>query len=249
MFQVAICDDDIKNHNHLKHLLLMLTKRTPFSFDTNYFFSGEELLEYYKTHESNPFHILILDIEMSGMNGIDVAKKIRSLPDRDVQIIYLTSYPEYMMNSFDVQPFHYLVKPLSDEIFFAKITSLCNYIMASIHRYLTVKTNGEHLVLKNSNVIAIVKIKNMIAKNRLEVITTDQCYDCIGTLEGYASSLEYPFLLIHRSILINMEHVLKFTSSSVLMNNNQEFPIGRSKAPMIKESYARYLLARINQRG
>lgn len=249
MFQVAICDDEAANHNLIKQLLLILTKCTHFSFDTYFFSSGEELLEYYKTHKSNPFHILFLDIEMNGINGINTAKQIRSLPDRDVQIIFLTSYPEYMMDSFDVQTFHYLIKPISNELFISKVTKLCNYILASINRYLTIKTNGEYLVLKNSAVIAITKVKNTIAKKRLEVITTEQRYACAGTLESYSNRLEYPFLLVHRSVIINMEHVLKFTVSSVVMSSKEEFPIGRSKAQTIKDSYARYMLARIKQRG
>ena len=57
------------------------------------------------------FHILFLDVEMPEPNGIAAAQRIRNLPDRDVRIVFVSSYPQYMKESFNVQTFQYLTKP------------------------------------------------------------------------------------------------------------------------------------------
>jgi two-component system, LytTR family, response regulator LytT len=249
LLRIAVCDDEKKEHELLKEYLPRLMKSTAYSFEIQYFTCGEELLHYYNQQSSYPFHILLMDIELRGLNGIEVAKKIRALPDREVQIIFLTNYPQYVMNSFDVQPFHYLIKPVDYEYFEAKIIKLCNYIISSVNRFLMIKTEDGHMVIKNSDVIAIVKIKHSLAKNRLKIITSTQHYIISGTILEYISKLNRPFMLIHRSVIVNLEHVHKFTATSVVMHNQEQFPIGRTQAKEVKEAYAYYMIAQFKERG
>ncbi|ASA25340.1 LytR/AlgR family response regulator transcription factor [Paenibacillus donghaensis] len=249
MFQVAVCDDKKEEHAHLEQFFMQLTKSTPFTFHTYYFSCGEELLLHYKKHDKFPFHFLILGIEMKGINGIETAKKIRSLPDRDVQIIFLSSCPKYMMDSFDVQTFQYLIRPVSFELFKTKIVKLCNYIITSVNKFLTIKVEGEYIVLRTFDIIAIVKIKHSLIKNKLKIITAKHQYIITGILLEYANKLEYPFLLIHRSVIVNLEHIRNFTAVSVFMSNEDQFPIGRSHSKNVKDTYARYMLTQFKERG
>ncbi|WP_410515131.1 LytTR family DNA-binding domain-containing protein [Paenibacillus sp. BR2-3] len=245
---MAVCDDEPENHILLKRSFQQLSACTPYIFDVTYFLSGEELLQHYEEHGAHSFHILILDIEMGRVNGIETAKAIRSLPDREVQIIFLTSYPEYMIESFDVQTFHYLIKPVSYELFENKMLKLCSYILSS-KWHVSIKTKDGQIVLRSSDIIAIVKAKHSVAQKQLEVITSQQRYTSIGTLSEYSNKPNYPLLLIHRSVIINMEHIRKFTSSSVIMSNQAEFPIGRSQAKYVKDTFARYMITQFRGRG
>jgi DNA-binding LytR/AlgR family response regulator len=233
----------------MQRFFSQLSANTSYTFEVSYFFSGETLLQHYKDHGPYTFHVLILDIELGGMSGMETAKKIRSLPDRDVQIIFLTSYPEYVMDSFDVQPFQYLVKPVSYDLFQTKIMTLCNYIHSSVNHFFTIKTEQEEIVVRTSDVIAIVKVKHTLAQNKLNVITTQQPYMIKGTLLEYSDKLKFPFLLIHRSVIVNLEYVHRFTATTVIMSNNDEFPLGRSQAKHVKDTYARYLVKQFNERG
>ena len=65
---------------------------------------------------------------MPGRNGIEIAEEIRRIPDRNVLIAFITSYPEYMQDSFDVQASQYFTKPLSYELFEEKLTKMLGYI-------------------------------------------------------------------------------------------------------------------------
>jgi DNA-binding LytR/AlgR family response regulator len=249
LLQVAVCDDEKDEHIRLDQLFQYLMKSTPYAFQLHYFFSGEELLKYYAEHMPFPFHFLILDIEMNGMNGIETAKKVRSLPDRDVQIIFLTSYPEYMMTSFDVQTFQYLIKPVSFELLMSKVIKLSHYISTSTNRFVVIKSEEEQIVLRTNDIIAIVKVKHSLAKNKLNVITVQRQYIITSTMLEYATKLEYPFMIIHRSVIINLDHIRKFTSASVLMSNQDEFPIGRSKSKKLKDAYVRNMIAQYKEQG
>jgi two-component SAPR family response regulator len=89
-------------------------------FKLSLFTSGEQLLSHYRD-AGDTFHILILDVEMGGMNGIQTAKEIRNMKFLDVQIMFLTSYPEYMVESFDVITSQYLIKPIQQQVFEEKM--------------------------------------------------------------------------------------------------------------------------------
>ncbi|MET3211265.1 UNVERIFIED_CONTAM: two-component system response regulator LytT [Paenibacillus sp. PvR008] len=249
MFKIAICDDEINIHKLVEQFLQKISARTSFVFDVHCFFSGEELLQHYKEHGPYAFHILILDVEMGGMTGIDAACKIRSLPNRDVQIVFLTSYTEYMMDSFEVQAFQYLLKPVSFILFEEKIVKLCRYILSSTHKFFVIKTEENQLLLRSTDIIAIVKVKHSLAQNRLKVIVKQQAFTIIGTLSEYSNKMEYPFVLIHRSIIVNMEHIRKFSATSVLMSNEQLYPVGRSHIKRLREIYANFVIAQIKEGG
>ncbi|MNI70165.1 Transcriptional regulatory protein YehT [compost metagenome] len=182
------------------------------------------------------------------MNGIETAKAIRKLPDREVQIIFMTSYPEYMIDSFDVQTFHYVIKPVTADLFTKKILSLCSYINSS-NRYISFKTKEGQLVLRKSDIIAIVKEKHAIAQKQLEIIALQERFTGYGTLSEYSAEENYPLLQIHRSIIVNMENVHKFTSASIVMSNMAEYPIGRSMIKQVKDNFARFMVSQLRERG
>jgi len=243
LFKIAVTDDDVEIHKLLKQYFLKLSMDTDYAFEVHYFFSGEGLLRYCGDQSPHCFQALFLDVEMGGMSGLQTAQQIRSQPDRDVIIMFLTSYPEYMMDSFDVQAFHYLIKPLSYELFKTKTLKLCSYILSSVNRFFTIKMDKEQIILRNSDIIAIVKIKHCLVQNKLKIITAQHQYVITGTLLEYSKKLDDLFLLIHRSVIINLEHIRKFTTVSVVMSNQDEFQIGRSQSKSIKDAYAHYMTA------
>ncbi|RRJ64094.1 DNA-binding response regulator [Paenibacillus oralis] len=242
MFRVAVCDDEEVEHGWLERLFKELSNSTPYTFRLDHFFNGEDLIEHYLKHEPFPFHILILGIEMDGISGIETAQIIRSLPDHDVQIIFLAHCPEYTMTSFDVQPFQYLLKPVPCEVMTKKLIHLCQYISTSVHRFIVIKFEQEQIVLRVNDILAIVKVKHNLSKNKLNVITAQRQYIITGTMMEYITKLDPPFLPIHRSVIVNLVHVRKFTAASVIMSNGDEFPIGRSQAKKFKDTYARHML-------
>ncbi|GBF75544.1 DNA-binding response regulator [Paenibacillus sp. 598K] len=244
MYRVALCDDEEKQRELVKQMLLALSVKTNLEFECECFASGEQLIAHYDNNEQ-PFHILILDVEMGGINGIQTARAIRDRKHFDEQIIFLTSYPDYMVESFDVITFQYLIKPISEQVLEEKIVKLCRYFEAQDKKWMIIKSNYEEVVLRYDDIIGIEAAKSLTIKSKLNFITTSQTYESRGILSEYASALkEFHFLQIHRSIIINLSHVKKFASGAVLMSNGAEFPIGRSKVKEVKDFYTKFMIMR-----
>ena len=242
MYRVALCDDEEKQRELVKNILITLSIKSNIEFEFELFDSGEQLVSHYENNET-PFHILILDVEMSGINGIQTAQMIRNLKNLDEQIIFLTSYPEYMVESFDVMTFQYLIKPIAPHILEEKVIKLCQYFQALDKKWMIIKSAYEEVVLRYDDIIAIEAAKSLTIKSKLNFITTGQTYESKGIISDYALALkEFNFLQIHRSIIINLIHVKKFASGVVLMSNGVELPIGRSKVKEVKDFYTKFMI-------
>ncbi|MFS0868548.1 LytR/AlgR family response regulator transcription factor [Paenibacillus xylanilyticus] len=245
MFNVAICDDEEKQREQVKTMLISLSLKTNIDFQITLFSSGEQLVSHYNT-VGDTFHVLIMDVEMSGMNGIQTAKQIRNMKHLDVQIMFLTSYPEYMVESFDVVTFQYLIKPIQPHIFEEKMIKLCQYFKAMDKKYVLIKSDYEEILLKYDDIFWIEVVKSLTIKNKLNFVTKENTHESKGILSSYAAALkDHGFLQIHRSIIINLLHVQKFSGAQVVMLNGTELPIGRSKVKEVKDAYTKFMIMRI----
>lgn len=247
MIQVAVCDGDLGVHQKLKLYFAQMQLEASHDFHdfrVHYFQSGEDLLTHYKITGSFAFHIIIMGIELKGISGLEIAKAIRSFPDFDVQFVFVTHYPEYMLSSFEVQPFHFLVKPLERNLFIDTISRLCAYLFANDSRFVTMKSEEGYIVLRKPEIIALSKIKHYLLQNKIKVVTIHHEFCVSGTLSEYLEKINKPFKMIHRSVIINLEHVRRFTANSVIMSNGEMFPIGRSQAGTVKSAFAESLVGR-----
>ncbi|MBT2290108.1 response regulator transcription factor [Paenibacillus albidus] len=246
MYRVAICDDEDNQRELVKSMLIALSIKANLNFEMEEFNSGEQLVAHYERNEP-PFHILILDVEMMGINGIQTARRIRGLKHLDEQIIFLTNYPEYMVESFDVMTFQYLIKPIAPPIFEEKIIKLCQYFQTLDKKFMIIKSAYEEVVLKFEDIIAIEAAKSLTIKSKLNFITLNQIYESKGILAEYALALkDNHFLQIHRSVIINLLHVRKFASGVVLMSGGMELPIGRSKLKEVKDYYTKFMIMKVH---
>ncbi|MFD0586954.1 LytR/AlgR family response regulator transcription factor [Paenibacillus sp. GCM10027627] len=245
MYRVAVCDDEEKQRELVKSMLIALSVKANIDFEIQLFSSGEQLLSHYEQGEPS-FHILILDIEMSGINGIQTARKIRGLKKLDEGIIFLTSYPEYMVESFDVMTFQYLIKPVAPSVMEEKIIKLCQYFKSLDKKFMIIKSGYDEVVLKHDDLICIEAAKSLTMKSKLIFTATNGTYESKGIISEYASALrDHSFLQIHRSIIINLLHVRKFSSGEVHMASGLELPIGRSKIKEVKDVYTKYMIMKV----
>ncbi len=245
MLYGGICDDEKEIHEEISRFFGFFEESTGIKINLTHFFSGEDLLQHYQSNPSPSFQFLILDIEMSGINGLVTAKHIRSLPNREVAILFLSSYPEYVMESFDVLTFQYLLKPLTYEVFQPKIMRLYNHLKTQVSPVIFLKDEHGQNIVPLAQIIAISKLKHALVQKKLMVITSDQELIITGTISSFSMKLAVPFLLIFRSVIVNMDYIRRFTSKSVVMSNSQEFPISRTQVKQIKDTYAHYMAGKI----
>jgi len=114
MLKIAICEDDSIQRHSIVDMLENYLSSINKSYDLFEFINGEDLLS-----SIDKFHIYLLDIHMGSVSGIDVAKKIRLIQEKAI-IIFTTGFKDYVFDAFDVNAFHYIIKPISLKKFYIR---------------------------------------------------------------------------------------------------------------------------------
>lgn len=243
MFNVAICCSQNEDMLKIDKYLLKISMITNYTFCTEYFSSGDLLFNRINKKELNPFHILILEIELRDIDGIELAKKIRMFIGHDIQIVFMSNNPKYIMNIFDVQAYHYLIKPVSYTCFEKRIISLCKHLCSREKSYLTIKIAQDEIILVVSDIISFEMSKCFETRSLIKIRTIHKEYLINGTLSEYTNKLANQFLLIHRSILVNMDYIEKFSTNKVFMSNGVVFPLSRTRAKLVKNTFTKFMIA------
>lgn len=214
MLRIAICDDNIK----LAHEIEEQIHRMPFhDIETDIFLSGSELVKQYSSNDR--YNIVLLDIEMPSVNGIQTATEIRE-KDSDVVLIFITAYREYVYQIFEVLPFRFLQKPVSYKILFDSISDAINYIDDRKNFFFYKKGNNSHQIPTN-------KIVYFEASNRkIKIVTLNHMDTFYGKFRQLAEQLNSNyFLRIHTSYVINMDYITSFSDKEVILADKFYIPV------------------------
>ena len=198
--RIAVCDDDRAIREELFRLI---QKQVP-EADIMEYQSGEELI-----NARGNFDIYFLDIEMGEVSGMDIARRIREQEDNGRQrsiIIFVTGYREYMEAAFDVNAFHYLIKPIDTEKFsevFKRAWKEAAVFYEQEKKYIIVKSSGtqQKILLKN---IYYIESGN----KKVIFHTTDGTLEVYGKMEELEKGLGNTFYRCHRCYLVTWKKSL-----------------------------------------
>ena len=235
MIKIAFCDDDMEVLHQMNELLDRY--RVERNEDITYaaFQSPFELLT--EIEKGIRPDILFLDVVMPGQNGMDVAKEIRQY-DMNMKIIFLTSSPEFAVESYSVGAYFYQLKPIWEESFFR--------LMDSVLAECT-KTQENSLILRSKEGITRINLQQLeycevLGRKLLFHLENGAVLESAGSLDDLAGQLmQYSnFFRPHRSFLVNMEYIQNISSRSIKMVNDAEIPIPHGKCSEIKNTYMEY---------
>ncbi len=240
LYRIAICDDELSQIKIIEDYLTRFSIKKDVEFHTERFTSGIDLLKKYY-NENSPFEMLFLDMEMPGLNGIETAEKIRAIPDRNVLISFITSYPEYMQDSFDVQASQYFTKPLSYELFEQKLEKMLAYIGELETNITVISQKSGEIVLYLDEIVCIESDK----KSGIIITTNKEEHTVKGKLTEYEKELaDKYFISIHRTCLANMRYIRRFNADSLEFSTGKTVPVSRRKLSEIKDAFSKYMVMR-----
>lgn len=214
MIKIAICDDEIKIAQEIESAIWQM----PFhNVETEVFLSGTELLEHYTLGDR--YNIILLDIEMPSVNGIETSLKIRNF-DSNVVLIFVTAYKEYVYQTFESLPFRFLEKPISYEKIFEVIKDAFSYV-EDMKSYFFFKKGTTSYQLPTKEILyfeaASRKIK-IYAKNSEEIY--------YGKFKKIMEQLNQNyFLQIHTSFIVNMDYITSINEKTVILTNQTSLPV------------------------
>lgn len=229
MIRIAICDDDHTICTQLENIILEFQKENNKELTIKVFYSGEKLIEYIKN--KNSFDLIFLDIELEGINGVEVGSIIRNeLEDYITKIVYISSKSHYDRQLFEVQPLHFLEKPLEKDKVIKDI-NLAIKILEKENHWFSFNIGHE---LHKVPIKEIVYFESLGREIKLVGIKGNvRFYDKIGAISKKVS--EFRFMQPHRSYLINYDHVISLKKEEVIMSNEDKIPLSRLRCKEIRE--------------
>lgn len=187
-----------------------------------------------KFRDYNSFHFFILDIMLTdnGETGLDVAKHLRNNRFKN-DIVFLTSFREYVFEGYNVNAFNFLLKPLQEE----KLTPVLDALAS--------KYSGQFYTFRNGATIRNIPYNDILSfssnNHETNIMTNEATYVEHSTLNSIISHLPAYFIQCHRSCIVNICHVKKIQNNSVYLSNNTTQTIGRKYIGAIKDLYMKYI--------
>ncbi|MDU1455414.1 MAG: LytTR family DNA-binding domain-containing protein [Paeniclostridium sordellii] len=233
MIYIAICDDKINIINKTKKLIQDYDKE---DIDIYVYESGEELI-----NSDKEFHIIFLDIDMKGLDGIETAKKLRKY-DKKVKIIYVTNYTDYTYSAFSVHAFGYLVKPLNKKELYNQLDEALSYTEEISNNLEFITSDGVIRIDTNSIYYFEYEQRKVIMK------TIDKNYILKKKISEIGKDIQdYGFEMPHKSFVVNLYNIKTIKGYDVHMMDGSVIPLSQKKSSQFRDSLNRYLSKHINK--
>lgn len=240
--RIGICDDTIHDMEILQKHIETYQIAYDVNLEAKSFSSGAELLQ---SHKNNPYHILLLDIEMPGQSGMEIARCLRNYGDENVFIVFVTSYPQYMKDSFEVQPFQFLTKPIDFPMLEKLISDIIKRYQHSHTTKILIDEDGEEHLVHINEVLYMQALKDK--RPILQYVFSDTTLIAQGTIKDWEETLsDYGFISPCRGYLVNVRHIRSFNQTRLLLTNGTEIPISRRRTKLVKQAYANRIIHVMN---
>ena len=220
MIRIAICDDEKHMSDHIRSMVLNFFRKKNREISLRMFSGGEELLSY-----NGQIDILFLDIQMKDMDGMETARKLRADKFRGF-LVFITVLKEMVFQSFEVQAYDYLVKPVDEKQFGKTMERLYASMQNASEDSLLVQKGYEGRIIREDEIVFCEIIDRKIYLN----LTSGEVVDYYERIEHLESKLDSHFFRCHRSYLINLKHLKGYKNGTAYMDNGKEVPVSRLRS-------------------
>ena len=222
-FVIGICDDESKWHKAVSDSCSRYLDNKGINYEIFSYIKGEALIQ----EKEKNIDVLFLDVEMEAMDGLAVMKEVEKMPNIH-NIIFVSSHPEAVWDSFGYKTKGFVTKPFKDEDIVEKLESLY-----------TKKINDSLLEFTDYNGVVYFRKSDIVLlksdSNYTTIITENGEKIVTCTLKESEKKLNgLPFLRIHRSYIVNLDYVKNMTSSVASLKNGEDLTIGRSYRNQVK---------------
>ena len=240
VIRFAICDDDQEMTGHLDSLVMALRPLYNQEFEVAVFLSGESFCEHLNRADEI-FDIVLMDIEMRGITGVEAGRKLReNIASDQTLLIFVSWHKGYYHEIIDLNVFCFIPKPIFENEFNLKIGNAIKKVLRQrqlpIAPRFTVKINGGEIHIPVSSIMHLES-----DARKVHVHTADEIYTYYGKLKEEEAKLPaHTFSRIHNSYLINFAHMISISAKSVTMKDGRRFPISEKYRDKVKTAYAHY---------
>lgn len=196
--------------------------------DFHTFESAEGFLFDYAEHKD--YHILLLDIEMKAINGIELAKQIRA-DNTLVQIIFITGFPEFIADGYEVSALHYLMKPVSGK----KLSEVLKHAVVNLG-----KTKRKVLFSIDGETVGVTADKIMFVEafvHSVLISTVDNSFEVKMSISEAERLFGDEFIRCHRSYIVGLKYISCIKKTDVILDNNELVLLSRSTYSKVNQAF------------
>lgn len=236
MYQIALCDDEEKELDRIEtYLAGYQDKRQTQTYRVRRFTSGEAMVDLIREELYMP-DLILLDIFMSGITGMDAAKEMRGM-GCSMPIIFLTTSRDHALCAYEVDAIQYLVKPLDQDRFYHAMDSAMSRMRKEQESQIVIKVAGGARQLSPGDILYCESQKNY----QILYLAGAECKVRMTTENLWRLLADFPqFGRCGRSYILNMDHIIAVDREEILMDSGSAIYIPRNKAAEFKKRYFAY---------
>ena len=227
--KIAICDDEKTIRETLKAYLDEYFDSRNLSSDVDLFAFGEDFVK-----KNANYDLVFMDYRLEDGNGLDFAKRIREENDRIV-IVFSTSYGEHVFESFTLNTFRYLLKPLEKDAVFETMDAFVKLYQTN-RKIIIIGLDKETYI--DADAVLCIEAQKKYAK----VHTTQGCYTSYKSISRYEAEINHThFFRVQRSFIVNMKYVSEIEKKTITLSNGETIGISPKVYDAFLQSYMGYL--------
>ncbi len=237
MINILLCDDEEKTLNRIGKYIDSVRSEIKYPIEITEYSNAESVLKRMQCSDEVS-DILITDIDMPGISGMEMAQTIRD-KQLDVLLIFMTAHSEYVFQSFEYAPFRYIRKEFMEMELLPALQAACDKVNAGRDILLHIKTQDGIVTIRTGDVLYYE------LENRKCIIYTVQnkryeTWKKISDLRKEMGRMDESFLQIYRGCVVNKRYIKKMKREAIVLENDMEIPVSKRKRQEISDAMMQY---------
>lgn len=226
--EIVLVDDEQLQLDYMEKMLNQVGAKLGIEVEIFQYLSGEAFL--FALEDYPTWQLAFLDIEMEGINGMEVARNIRKKAPQ-LELVFATAYAEYAIEGYEVQALDYLLKPINlekmtrvVERFLEEKPAEAAYTLVEVNGAAT-RLNLDHIIYSEANM------------GEITVVVDQETLNLKMSLAEFEKQLDERFVSPHRSYLVNLQFVSRLLKKDVQLTNGERIPLSRRRAKDVQKAF------------
>lgn len=237
--KIVLCEDDICYANKIKNIILDISEKGAFCISVLLYQDGKNFIN--NVYQNKDMDLLILDIVMDGMNGIEVAKAIRKL-GINVPLVFLTTYKNFVFKGYEVHAENYLLKTYGIKKIYNELEVIIYNIANKKDDYIVVKNDKGYFRVEKQDILFI----ETHGRNTLIHTADGEEIISYNKMKGHMELLgEEDFIRIHESYIVNIKYIDKILNNNICLRSGNVLALSKQRKKGVSEKVSVYFSNRL----